>query len=279
MVVINVKKRIREWNQFLLPYEQAVEELKIKFRSIRKEYRDMSKYSPIEFVTGRVKKISSIIEKCERRNIKIDEIENIMEDIAGIRIMCQFKDDIYNVVDLIRDRDGKDLEIFYEKDYVSDPKVSGYKSYHMIIKYSVQTAFGERKILAELQIRTLAMNFWATIEHSLNYKYRDNIPKKVRKRLMSTAKAVTILDDEMCDIRDEIIDAQQIFEKKSNIVSEINTNLKRLEKHCSPKKVKQYNQEFNDVWEAGTKEDFDELLLKIKREIPMYNFIEKGDDE
>src|SRR6056297_592897 len=111
MVVINVKKRVREWNQFLLPYQQAVEELKIKFKSIRKEYRDMSKYSPIEFVTGRVKKISSIIEKCERRNIKIDEIEEVMEDIAGIRIMCQFKDDIYNVVELIRDRDGKDLEI------------------------------------------------------------------------------------------------------------------------------------------------------------------------
>lgn len=279
MVVINVKKRVREWNQFLLPYQQAVEELKIKFKSIRKEYRDMSKYSPIEFVTGRVKKISSIIEKCERRNISIDEIEDVMEDIAGIRIMCQFKDDIYNVVDLIRDRDGKDLEIFYEKDYVSDPKESGYKSYHIIIKYSVQTAFGEKNILAELQIRTLAMNFWATIEHSLNYKYKENIPKKVRKRLMSTAKAVTILDDEMCDIRDEIIDAQQIFEKKSNVVSEINTNLKRLEKHCSASKVKQYNQEFNDVWEKGNKEDFDDLLLRIKREIPMYNLVQEGDDE
>lgn len=274
-----MKKRVREWNQFLLPYQQAVEELKIKFKSIRKEYRDMSKYSPIEFVTGRVKKISSIIEKCERRNISIDEIEDVMEDIAGIRIMCQFKDDIYNVVDLIRDRDGKDLEIFYEKDYVSDPKESGYKSYHIIIKYSVQTAFGEKNILAELQIRTLAMNFWATIEHSLNYKYKENIPKKVRKRLMSTAKAVTILDDEMCDIRDEIIDAQQIFEKKSNVVSEINTNLKRLEKHCSASKVKQYNQEFNDVWEKGNKEDFDDLLLRIKREIPMYNLVQEGDDE
>ncbi len=279
MVVINVKKRVREWNQFLLPYQQAVEELKIKFKSIRKEYRDMSKYSPIEFVTGRVKKISSIIEKCERRHIKIDEIEEVMEDIAGIRIMCQFKDDIYNVVELIRDRDGKDLEIFYEKDYVSDPKESGYKSYHIIIKYSVQTAFGEKNILAELQIRTLAMNFWATIEHSLNYKYRENIPAKVRKRLMSTARAVTILDDEMCDIRDEIIDAQQIFEKKSNVVSEINTNLKRLEKHCSASKVRKYNQEFNDVWESGNKEDFDDLLLRIKGEIPMYNLVKEGDDE
>lgn len=274
-----MKKRIREWNEFLLPYQQAVEELKVKFKSIRKEYRDMSKYSPIEFVTGRVKKISSIIEKCERRNIELDEIQEVMEDIAGIRIMCQFKDDIYNVVDLIRARDGKDLEIYYEKDYISNPKVSGYKSYHIIIKYSVQTAFGEKNILAELQIRTLAMNFWATIEHSLNYKYKENIPPKVRKRLMSTAKAVTILDDEMCGIRDEIIQAQQMFEKKSNVVSEINTNLKRLEKHCSDEKVRQYNREFNEVWEDGNKADFDELLLRIKQELPMYDLTKDGEED
>lgn len=273
-----MKKRVREWKEFLLPYEQAVEELKVKFKAIRKEYRDMSKYSPIEFVTGRVKKISSIIEKCERRNIHIDEIQEVMEDIAGIRIMCQFKDDIYNVVDLIRARDGKDLEIFYEKDYISDPKESGYKSYHIIIKYSVQTAFGERHILAELQIRTLAMNFWATIEHSLNYKYKKNIPSKIKNRLASTAKAVTILDDEMCSIRDEIITAQQIFEKKSNTVSDITRNLKLLEKTCSKEKVKKFNDEFNEMWETGNRSEFEDLLLRIKREIPMYDVSDKGDE-
>jgi putative GTP pyrophosphokinase len=274
-----MKKRTREWKELLLPYQQAVDELKVKFKAIRKEYRKMSKYSPIEFVTGRVKKISSIIEKCERRNIDIDDIQEIMEDIAGIRIMCQFKDDIYNVVDLIHARNGKDLEILYEKDYISNPKESGYKSYHIVIKYSVQTALGEQNLLAELQIRTLAMNFWATIEHSLNYKYEEDVPEDVRAKLIKTAKAVTILDDEMCGIRNEIINAQQIFELKSNVVSEITKNLKMIEKYCTSEEVKKYYEEFDEVWEAGNDGDFEKFLLKIKSEIPMYNIVGKGDDK
>ncbi|MDM8533878.1 GTP pyrophosphokinase family protein [Clostridiaceae bacterium HSG29] len=272
-----MKKRVREWKEFLLPYQQAVDELKVKFKAIRKEYRAMSKYSPIEFVTGRVKKISSIIEKCERRNIDIDDIQEVMEDIAGIRIMCQFKDDIYNVVDLIHERSGKDLEILYEKDYISNPKQSGYKSYHIIIKYSVQTAFGEENILAELQIRTLAMNFWATIEHSLNYKYKEDIPPEVKEKLVNAAKAVTLLDDEVCGIRNEIINAQQIFELKSNIVSDITKNLKRLDKYCTPEKVRKYYDEFDEAWESEDEEKLKEFLVKIKGEIPLYTMDKEGE--
>lgn len=208
-------KRIREWKSMLIPYEQAVEELKVKFKSIRNEYRELNDYSPIEFVTGRVKKISSILEKAKRRDIDEDQIEDLMEDIAGIRIMCQFKDDIYKVVELIRARDGKDLRIVYEKDYIENIKESGYRSYHMIIRYAVQTAFGEKDILAEIQIRTLAMNFWATIEHSLNYKYQTNIPENVRNQLRTTAEAASRLDEEMCEIRNEIINAQLMFEERS----------------------------------------------------------------
>ena len=126
---------IREWNNFLIPYKQAVEELKVKFKSIRKEYRKRNEYSPIEFVTGRVKEISSIIEKANKFDIPLDRIEYEMEDIAGIRIMCQFVDDIQKVVDIIRSR--RDMQIIYEKDYVTNVKTSGYRSYHMVIKYPV----------------------------------------------------------------------------------------------------------------------------------------------
>jgi len=153
--------KVREWKTFLTPYEQAVEELKVKFKSIRREFRDINDYSPIEFVTGRVKKISSILEKAKRRNIDEKNIEEEMEDISGIRIMCQFIDDIYRVVKLIHARN--DMRVVYEKDYISSPKESGYKSFHVIIKYPIQTIYGEKEILAEIQIRTLAMNFWATI--------------------------------------------------------------------------------------------------------------------
>ena len=158
---------INNWKKILTPYTQAVEELKIKFKGMRNEYINLDEYSPIEFVTGRVKKISSILEKAKKKNIPLDQVEDKMEDIAGIRIMCQFVEDIYKVREIIRARDGKDMYVVEERDYINNLKPSGYRSYHMIIKYPVQTAQGEKLIFAEIQIRTLAMNFWATIEHSL----------------------------------------------------------------------------------------------------------------
>ena len=107
---------IQNWKNFLMVYEQAVDELKVKLRSIRKEYRRRNEYSPIEFVTGRVKEVSSILEKANKFEIPLDRLEQEMEDIAGIRIMCQFVDDIDKVVELLRVR--KDMQILYEKDYV-----------------------------------------------------------------------------------------------------------------------------------------------------------------
>ena len=126
---------VNNWKSFLMPYEQAVEELKIKLKSIRKEYRRKNEYSPIEFVTGRVKEVASILEKANKFEIPIDRIGYELEDIAGIRIMCQFVDDIDKVVEILRQR--RDITILYEKDDVRNVKPSGYRSYHMIIKYPV----------------------------------------------------------------------------------------------------------------------------------------------
>ena len=123
---------MQNWKSFLMPYEQAVEELKVKLKSIRKEYRKRNEYSPIEFVTGRVKEVSSLLEKANKFEIPLDRVGEEMEDIAGIRIMCQFVDDIDTVIELIRAR--RDMQILYEKDYVRNVKPSGYRSYHMIIK-------------------------------------------------------------------------------------------------------------------------------------------------
>ena len=149
-----------KWDEVLAPYNNAVEELKVKFKNIRKEFLTKGEYSPIEFVTGRTKKIASIVSKAKRLNIQ--DIEAEMEDIAGIRIMCQFVEDIYNIVNLIKLR--SDMTIVYEKDYIKNFKDSGYRSYHVIIKYPINSIAGSKEILCEIQIRTLAMNFWATIE-------------------------------------------------------------------------------------------------------------------
>ena len=118
---------MQNWKSFLMPYEQAVEELKVKLKSIRKEYRKRNEYSPIEFVTGRVKEVSSLLEKANKFEIPLDRVGEEMEDIAGIRIMCQFVDDIDTVIELIRAR--RDMQILYEKDYVRNVKPSGYRSY------------------------------------------------------------------------------------------------------------------------------------------------------
>lgn len=239
----------REWKRILIPYNQAVEELKIKFKSIRREYRKRNEISPVEFVTGRVKEISSILEKAKKFEIPLDRIEYELEDIAGLRIMCQFVNDIYKVVEIIRRR--KDMQIMYEKDYIANVKESGYRSYHIIIKYPVYTAFGEQYILAELQIRTLAMNFWATIEHSLNYKYKQRIPEAIQNRLKAAADAAFTLDELVLDIKDEIMDAQKLFEVKSSLVTDISNHILTLMSIGRMVEATGYQTELNNIISDG----------------------------
>lgn len=199
----------RNWDLFLAPYEQTVSELKVKLRGIRKQFRETNQHVPIEFVTGRVKPVDSILAKSSLRKIPLERLEEEMSDIAGLRIMCQFVDDIYHVVQLLRNR--KDMQIIIERDYIENKKESGYRSYHLIVEYPVQLLEGEKKILAEIQIRTLSMNFWATIEHSLNYKYQGVFPEDLSARLQRAAEAAFKLDEEMSDIREEIQEAQNLF--------------------------------------------------------------------
>lgn len=200
---------MKNWEHFLAPYKQAVEELKVKLKGMRGQFQLDHSPSPIEFVTGRVKPIASILDKSKKKGIPIDKLESEMQDIAGIRMMCQFVDDIKGVVELLRMRN--DFEIIEERDYISHKKASGYRSYHVVIRYPVQTIKGEKNILAEIQIRTLAMNFWATIEHSLNYKYEGQFPKDIILRLERAAEAAFRLDEEMSLIRGEIQEAQAFF--------------------------------------------------------------------
>src|SRR5690625_274054 len=170
-----------DWEQILEHYGHAIEELKVKMKGIQAQFKKESSYSPIEFITGRVKPVESIIEKANRKNILYEKVEEHIQDIAGLRIICQFVEDIYKVVEAIRTR--SDFIIIDEKDYIARNKVSGYRAYHIIIKYPVEMIHGTKEILAEIQIRTLAMNFWATNEHSLNYKYKGKIPEDIKQRL------------------------------------------------------------------------------------------------
>ncbi|MDJ1110978.1 MULTISPECIES: GTP pyrophosphokinase [Macrococcus] len=200
---------MNQWDLFLSPYYQAVDELKVKLKGIRKQFINEGKSSPIEFVTGRVKPVPSIIEKANTRGIAFDKLSEEMYDIAGLRLMCQFVDDIDVVVNMLKAR--SDFEVVEERDYIKDTKESGYRSYHVIIKYPIETLSGQKFILAEIQIRTLAMNFWATIEHTLRYKYSGDYPPEIRTRLERAAEAAFLLDEEMSEIREEIQEAQKYY--------------------------------------------------------------------
>ncbi len=245
---------IQMWREILLPYRQAVSELEIKFTSIVEENSMLGKHSPIELVSGRVKMIASILDKMNKKNIPLSRIEEDIEDIAGIRIICQFVEDIDVVVELIRNR--SDLEIKYEKDYISNSKESGYKSYHIIAYYDVHTALGKKRIQIEIQIRTLAMNFWATIEHSLKYKYKRNIPSDIKERLIKAADAAHKLDQEMSKIRNEILDAQDNFQYKSSIIADILNNIQNISKVSNNiDEIQQIQEEFYKIWEEGSIEN------------------------
>ena len=247
------------WDQVLAPYEHAVEELKVKFKNIRKEFLTKGEYSPIEFVTGRTKKIASIISKAKRLNI--NDIENSMEDIAGIRIMCQFVEDIYTIVELIKNR--TDMNIVYEKDYIENFKDSGYRSYHVIIKYPINSIAGSKEILCEIQIRTLAMNFWATIEHSLKYKYEHYIPEDLAVRLRRAADAAFLLDQEMSEIREDIMKAQVMYQVKTVTVRDVLSRIQELYNLGDTNRAIIYQRRLDKI---DNEEDITEII-KLKREI------------
>ena len=204
---------IDDWQLFLAPYEQAVDELKLKLKNLRKEFRIEHRRAPIEFVTGRVKTRESILEKMEVRKIAPEDVLVGVQDIAGVRIMCQFVEDIYEVANILKNR--QDFKVLLIRDYIQNRKPSGYRSYHMVLEYPVQLASGEvKQLIVEVQIRTLAMNFWATIEHSLNYKYQGEYPQETLERLERASEAAFRLDEEMSEIRDEIREALLLFDKR-----------------------------------------------------------------
>ena len=237
---------IQLWRSILCPYELAVRELIVKFEHIISEHRENDLYSPIEQVSGRVKSVSSILEKMQRKHIPMERMEEEVEDIAGIRIICQFEEDIETVASLIQNR--SDMTIKSEKNYLKHVKQSGYRSLHLIIYYTVETLNGPRKLQAEIQIRTMARDFWATIEHSLQYKYKGDMPPHVAERLTNAADAIILLDQEMSSVRDEIMDAQNSSQMQSNLVKDILNNIENLYRVSSEREITKIQTEFLRVF-------------------------------
>ena len=245
---------IQLWREILEPYSLAVDELVIKFTHIQNSLRRTGEYCPIELISGRVKSIASIVEKCNRKKIPLDRIEEDMTDLAGVRLICQFVEDCYEVAAMIKRR--TDIEVVSEDDYIAEPKSSGYRSYHMKIRYTVQLFNGPKTINAEIQIRTLGMNCWSTIEHSLQYKYRSNIPDELKDRLYRVAEEMINTDRELSEIRDEITAARELRYKEERIVNDILLTIQNLYRFASHREAVRIQEEFFRIYEL---KDMDKL--------------------
>lgn len=261
---------ILNWKEVLYPYEQAVAELTLKLEYTMMEYKSLGMYSPMESITGRVKKASSILEKAKKKGIPLNKIETEIEDIAGVRILCQFVEDIPKVISLIHRRDGRDLTILEERDYIANTKPSGYRSYHIIIKYPINSVAGYREILAEIQIRTLAMNFWAVTEHSLKYKYSGNIPQDIKERLLNCAEAAFNMDNEMSTIRNEIMYAQRINKLKDNLIADIIDHIQNLYFVAKLDEMEDVNKQFVELWSNGNIESLKAFKEKLSEMAKVY---------
>ena len=252
---------IKLWKDILMPYSLAVDELVIKFNHVKQAYEKQGLYSPIYSVSGRVKSIGSILEKVMRKKLSLDNFEDGVTDIAGIRIICQFHDDCYKVAELIKSR--TDMMVIEENDYITNPKESGYRSYHLLVKYTVQLLDGPREIVAEIQIRTMGMNCWSTIEHSLQYKFKEKMPDDIKQTLLDAADKILVSEIEMSKVRDEVMNAMITREEEDNLISDILITILNIYQNASRREAVRIQDEFLEIYATGNIEKLKHFAAEL----------------
>ncbi len=184
-------------------YRCAIMEIETKFRVLDEQFSLRHERNPIDTIKSRLKSPESILEKLNRRGYPktLSSVESNLTDIAGVRVICSFKDDIYMLADCLLKQD--DVKLIAAKDYIKNPKPNGYRSLHLIVETPIYLQDGKRQMKAEVQLRTIAMEFWANLEHKLRYK--KNLPPELAaataKRLYDCAERSALLDDEMQRVR------------------------------------------------------------------------------
>ncbi|OKZ65763.1 MAG: hypothetical protein BHW02_03575 [Clostridium sp. 28_12] len=189
------------FDKLMFFYQSALKQLELQMNIIKEEFKIMYNYDLIDHIDTRIKEPKSIVKKMEKKKYKktyYNLIEKI-NDIAGMRIVCTLKDDIFFIKDLVKQI--PDIHILNEKDYVTNPKPSGYSSYHMIVEVPVKLSQKTIYVKCEIQIRTLAMDFWASFEHKVKYKTEQEVNKKTSKELVNCAKMISKFDDKMISLK------------------------------------------------------------------------------
>ena len=219
---------VDSWNTIIFLYNSALKEVRTKVEILNDEFQQVHQYNPIEYIKSRIKTPESIVKKLKRYGYEssIDNMVNYVNDIAGIRIVCSFTSDIYKLAEMIGKQN--DLTVISIKDYIKNPKESGYKSYHMLVTVPIFLSDRVIDTKVEIQIRTMAMDFWASLEHKIYYKFEGNAPgyisrdlrecSDISKDLRECAEIVSMLDAKMLQLNEAIIQAKEAQEEQTGAV-------------------------------------------------------------
>ena len=190
-------KNAAKFNDLMMMYRCAIREVQTKLEVLDDEFSVEYKRNPISFIKTRIKKPESIYRKLQKLgyDFTAENIQEQLNDVAGVRVVCAFIDDIYTVANLIAGQD--DIKVIKIKDYIKNPKPNGYRSYHMIVEVNLGHLFSEQTCRVEIQLRTSAMDFWATLEHKVRYKYDGQIPEQLSGELQNCAEQIHALDERM----------------------------------------------------------------------------------
>jgi len=197
-------EQVDQWNSMLLMYKSALKEINTKIEILNDEFVHVNNYNPIEHVKSRIKSAESIVKKLKRLGYEatIENMLHYLNDIAGIRIICSFTSDIYMIAQMLANQD--DVTVLQIKDYIKHPKPNGYKSYHMVVSIPIFLSDGAVHTTVEIQIRTIAMDFWASLEHKIYYKFEGNAPELISQELKACADIVEQLDAKMLSLNERI---------------------------------------------------------------------------
>lgn len=193
-----------EWGNALLLYDSALKEFNTKLEILNNEFKLAHRYNPIEHITSRLKSAESIAKKMRhnKRELTVENIIKYVNDVAGIRVICSFTSDIYRIANLITKQ--SDVKVLKIKDYIMCPKPNGYMSYHMIVSVPIFLSNNVIDTKVEIQIRTIAMDFWASLEHKIYYKFEGNAPERIRTELKECADIISYLDQKMLSLNEEV---------------------------------------------------------------------------
>ena len=227
-----------EWQRALLLYDGVVKEICTKIEILNNEFKLAHQYNPIEHISSRIKSADSIARKMRinNRELTVENIIRYINDVAGVRIICTFTSDIYRIADAIAKQ--SDVTVLRVKDYIANPKPNGYTSYHMIVSIPIFLSNDKIDTKVEIQIRTIAMDFWASLEHKIYYKFDGKAPDGIREELKECANIISFLDQKMFSINEDVKHYHDDFNGGSFVTNDLPAHITKEKSDTIPPELK-----------------------------------------